>query len=182
MSDTGTTAVGVGRRMPRWLWALLVVSLALNLLLIGLMVGAAVFRHRWGAPVLAGASPFGFLRTLPRERREEIRQLGRERLTSMRPMWQQAREARREADRLFTTEPFEAERFVQAHHRMLDLEATARKAGSQLMAETGARLSLEERRQMLQWRDRHGRRSGRGGRGSPDSDQDPPDQPPEPRK
>lgn len=166
MSEAASVPVDAGRRTPRWLWATLVVSLALNLLLIGLIVGASILRHRWGGPPLAGAAPFGYLRTLPPERREALREINRARLGSMRPLWQEVREARVEADKAFAAEPFDEGRFVAAHHRMLELDVAARKAGSQLLAEAGARMTAAERRDMLAWRDRHGRRGWRerGGR------------------
>ena len=151
------------RAMPRWLWVTLVVSLALNLLLIGLIAGAAVFRHRWGGPGVAPGQALGYLRTLPKERRDQVRQTNRDLITGMRPMWQAVGEARREADRLFSSDPFDAAKFIAAHQRMVDAEATARKASAQLLAATGAQLSLDERKAMLSWRERHGRRwQGRG--------------------
>jgi uncharacterized membrane protein len=178
MSET-VAAPPVTSRMPRWLWTLLIVSLALNLLLIGLIVGASVLRHRWSGPVAMGAAPLGYLRTLPKERRNELWEAGRPRLATMRPLWQQAREARREADRLFTAETFDAQRFIAAQQRVLEIELDARKAATQLMAEAGSRLSVAERQEMIRWRDRHGRR-GRD-RGPREDRPDEPGGPPERR-
>ena len=183
MSENVAAPDAATRRPTRRLWTALVVSLALNLLLVGLIAGAAAFRYRWGGPIEAGGTTFGFLRSLPRERREEIRQANRERLAAIRPLWRAAGEARREADRLLTVEPFDVERFMAAHQRVIEVEAEARKAGSRILAETAARLSAQERQAMLHWRDRPGRkwRDRGAGNGSP-KEIDPPDQVPAPQK
>jgi uncharacterized membrane protein len=130
------------------------------------MAGAAWFRHRTGIPFAAAANQFAFIRTLPRERREEIRHASREQLASGRPLWQSVREARREADRLLTVEPFDPAAFLTAHRALLEKEGAARMAGSQLLADIVARLTPEERRRMASWRERHRDRWRRGGSGN----------------
>ncbi len=177
MSVTAASPETAMHRVPRWIWVTLVASVSVNLLLIGLMAGAAWFRHRAGGPFATAASPMGFIRMLPKERRDAIRSAAPEAFANMRPHWQAVRQARREADRLLTTEPFSAETFLAAHRRMIEADAAARRAASQILADTAARMTPEERAQMLGWRDRQ--RWWRRGHG-PHGERDDPAKLPEP--
>ena len=159
MSQTiATPEMSVGRG-PRWMWILLVVSLAGNLVLIGLIAGAAWFRHHAGGSFAGGAHTFSFIRALPKERREVLRAESRDQIAGLRPLWQAVREARREADRLLTAEPFDGPAFHTAQRRVVDSEHVARSAAAQLLADTAAKLTPDERRRMARWNER-----GRGGR------------------
>jgi uncharacterized membrane protein len=145
-------------RAPRWVWVLLVVSLAGNLLLIGLIAGAAWFRYQVGGSSLGSGGAFGFIRALPKERRDALRQASREQIAGLRPLWQTVREARREAQRALTAEPFDAAAFLTAQRRVVDSEHAARSAGAQILADAAAKLTPDERRRMARWADRHGGR------------------------
>lgn len=166
MSETSATPDASASRGPRWVWILLVVSLAGNLLLVGLIAGAAWLRHQSGGPIAAAAGPFGFIRALPRERREALRQESREQIAGLRPLWQTVREARREAERALAAEPFDAGTFLAAQRRVVDAEHAARLAGSKLLADAAAKLTPDERRRMARWFER-GRNRGRDGEGGP---------------
>lgn len=154
--------VGPARRR-RWMWVLLVASLALNALLIGVVV-----RGLWIARaniVMTGGSieralP-AFVASLPPERREA---LGRAQLTErpafIRPLRGELRRARAEATRLFLADPFDKAAFVAAQARLLEAEAKLRSAIFDLLPEMGERLTVEERRAYLRWRGHGWNRGG----------------------
>ena len=153
MSEAPSMATGPARRSPRWMWIALIASVSINLLVFGLMARSA-WMHRHGGPIVASATPLGFIRSLPRERREAIRQAGRGQLQAVRPLWQEAREARREVDKALLAEPFDANAFLEAQKHMLDKENSARQGLAQLFATAASKMTVEERKQMLHWRDR----------------------------
>ncbi len=167
MTDAAQPAAAPRRR--RWLWVFLIVSLALNALLIGV-----VLRGLWTARaniVMTGGSieralP-AFIASLPTERREELKraQLA-DKPASLRPLRAELRQARAEANRIFLTDPFDRPSFAAAQSRLLDAEAKLRSAIFDVLPEMGERLTIEERRAYLRWRGHGWGRSGgfrRGG-------------------
>lgn len=154
MSEAPAAVVDKGRHVPRWMGIVLIVSVSVNLLVVGLMAGAA-WIHRQGGPFAASVNPLMFIRSLPKERREAIRQAGRGELMAARPLWQEAREARREVDKTLLSDPFDANAFAEAQRRMLDKEHEARRALVPLFTNAAGKMTLDERRQMVRWRDRH---------------------------
>ncbi len=178
MSQTIAPPETAASRGPRWIWILLVVSLAGNLLLIGLIAGAAWFRHSSGGSFASSSNPFGFIRSLPKERREVLRAASRDDIAGLRPLWKAVREARREANRLLTAEPFDGAAFLAAQRRVVDSEHAARSASAQVLSEAAAKLTPDERRRMSRWHDRG--RGGRGGRDGDDRPAGPNERPPPP--
>ena len=79
---------------PRWLVALLGVSLAANLLIVG-MVGGAIWRHR-GNPQ-QGFNMLGYVASLPSERRLMIFGKAGHHRAELQPIRQELRAARQEA-------------------------------------------------------------------------------------
>ena len=73
MSGPSTRAIEAGRRMPRWSLMLLIASLALNLIVVGLVAGS-IWRARAHQPVTRGVTPnlLGYAASLPLERRDLI--------------------------------------------------------------------------------------------------------------
>lgn len=175
MSDTGPT-VAVPRRR-RWPWVLLVVSLALNALLVGV-----VMRGLWIARanlVMAGGnietSLPAFVQSLPAARREELRRANLpEQPDELRPLRVELRRARAETTRLFLADPFDKVAYVAAQERLLEAESKLRGRIFALLPELGERLTAAERRAYLRahgggwrrggWRREHGGdRRGYGG-------------------
>jgi uncharacterized membrane protein len=139
----------------------LVLSLALNLLLIG--AAAATFaRIRSGAvPTGVSTNLIGFATTLPPARRHELWQATREERTRMRPLRADLREARMLVREAFLADPFDRERFAAAQARLLEAEGRARSEAQRLFASMAARMTREERAAFMQWETSH-RRAGRG--------------------
>lgn len=148
------------RRAPRWMWIVLMISLAINLLVIGLGVGTAIaFRRHglfWGASGMS-ADVVAFARGLPAERRLAVWDALAERRQGIRPAWRQVGQARREVLAALGTEPFDRARFAAAQARLLEAEAKARSASQELVAEIAARLTPSERQRLVSFRG-HGMR------------------------
>ncbi|HEX4893731.1 MAG TPA: periplasmic heavy metal sensor [Hyphomicrobiaceae bacterium] len=145
----------------RWWKIALVLSLALNLLLIG--AAAATFaRIRSGAlPTGVSTNLIGFATTLPPSRRHELWQATREERSRMRPLRADLREARMQVREAFLADPFDRERFSAAQSRLLEAETRARTEAQRLFASMAARMTREERAAFMQWETSH-RRAGRG--------------------
>jgi uncharacterized membrane protein len=141
------------RRAPRWMWIVLVVSLALNLIVIG-MAAATIFhfrKHHVGPTARFGQ----YVRTLPSERRDTLRALLDQRQAAVRPLRREARAARRRARRAFAAQPFDRDKLFEAYRSASDARIALIKARGDWFAKFATELSANERRDYLQWRSRH---------------------------
>ena len=162
MTDIGPSDA-VPRRWPRWKGIILVISLALNFLVIGVVATAAI-RHRLGPPPgFTQATIVTFARSLPEPRRQEIMEATRAERLALRPYRAELRRARAEVRNTLVAEPFDLARFKTAHERLLEAEVSARKVAHLLFESTALRMTLDERRAFARWQplaERPGRRQG----------------------
>lgn len=166
MSDAALAApTAPRRRASRWLWLALVGSLAVNLLVLGI-VGATLLRWRGGGPP---GGPFfavseRLLRSLPSERRQALRQvIGRHREVKWQN-WRDLRNARTTLARSLRVEPFDEPAFEAALTDLQQKELGVRTDFVPVMGDLAAALTAEERQQLLEQLRRERWRSG-GGRG-----------------
>jgi uncharacterized membrane protein len=136
------------KRMPRWLKITLVCSLAVNLLIVGLAVGAVLRHGHFGG---GDRGVVRILRQIGPERREWVRDLVDARRPEIRALRDGAREARDAALDLFAADPFDAVAFRVAHERMLAADAKARAANYQLLPDIAGKLSAQDRRNIAGW-------------------------------
>lgn len=155
---------GVRTRMPRWAWVLLVVSLALNALVAGVIVTSVWRMHRgpigWSSPMLPNALG-RFAGKLDPERRAALRDKIESARERMRPARQARRAARREASEIFRADVFEKDAFEAAMQRVRAADASLQDEYGKMLPELASEMSVEERRAFLRsWRQygRHGRR------------------------
>lgn len=175
-SGGGNAAGGTGLRgKTRWV---LFGSLALNLLLIGLM-GGAVFRqggHRQMLAAQGGFNIIGYVAQLPKSRRDTIRAELSARPREMQGVRQQVRLAREGVLSAMTVEPFDRAQFVAAQDRLIAAEIAQRGALRDVINDLVARLTPEERRGYSAWRAKQMRKHGRSDGGDP-SERDPQPEP-----
>jgi uncharacterized membrane protein len=166
---------------------ILAVSLAVNLFLIGAGVGVAVvgarmmgehsdFRHGgyggYGAGNDGGRITSAF-QSLPPERRQALRDLMRAQALDAAPDLQVAREARQEATRLMTADPYDAAAVTAALAKGRDADARARARIDATLASRLASLTPQERQMFSRLlmrgpgRGGGGPRGPRGGQGGP---------------
>jgi uncharacterized membrane protein len=154
MSGTAPEPKAPRLRASRWMWIVLIASLAFNLLGIGLVAGS-LWQVRYARATPGGPLPgriADFAETLPAERRAGIQDAMNAAQAAIKPLRQQARQARREALKAFTSEPFDKDKFAAAQARASAASLEVRQAYLRLLTEMGASLSAEERRQFLRWR------------------------------
>lgn len=151
------------RRTPRWLLAVLVVSLLIN----GLIAGAVAARW-WasaGAPQFPGSSVnahlVGFSMTLPGERRREIWQSTEAERAKLRPIRKSMQEARDETRKALVATPFDSQRFAAAQKRLFETEQETRLAMLKQIQSIAELLTPEERAAFAEWeqKDRNRRRA-----------------------
>jgi uncharacterized membrane protein len=149
-APTPTPRSGRGRPL------LLAASLALNLLVVGAVAGTALL-HRAGwrpepTPGVAGRGLPAFLRTLPPDRRRELRQA----LIAERPtlvtLATSAVEARRQLLAAMAADPLDGPAVEAASRRLLDVESEVRREQLRLVAALLPRMTREERGRFVAWR------------------------------
>ena len=95
----------------KWIYAILLVSLAVNLLLVGFVVGQSSKPALFGDPTRAFPR---WVRTLPEERQVELRPTIRAHLGNMRPAMRQMRSQHQRLQDALRADPFDAELLAAA--------------------------------------------------------------------
>ncbi len=172
------SGAGPGRKTIFNLRFALMVSLALNVLIIGAVAGAFLMgRHHHGHGHWHKGGPLaGFARTLPDERGDALRQQIESNQKKLEPFRQEENAARDEARSVLMTEPFDLEKFKAALAHKADADAKEKRARMEQFAEMVATLSPEERRQLHNWFEKRHKRHDHSG---PDDDAPPPSPPDE---
>ena len=152
MTDAGTGRLA--GRLPRWAVAALVGSLAVNLLVVGLIVGAS-WRVRGNTVVCRGPTPnlIGYAGTLPRDRREALWERTAQERLEVRPFRRDVRAAREEFISVLEVEPFDRQRFMAAQNKLSDAAGRAQTSVHTLYAEMAAQMTPDERRGFRRWRE-----------------------------
>ena len=152
MTDT-TTRRPFWLATPRWLWPVLMGSLALNLVIAGSLLGQRL-RPAHGLPPgmanrLAQEASAPLLHTLSAQKRTEIRAIFETSRGHNRAQWQAVRERRAEVAHVLEADPFDKNAYVAAMTRLIEAEAKARVASQGTFADVAATLSASERRDFL---------------------------------
>ena len=153
------------RGTPRWLYGALIVSLGLNLLVLG-GAASAFWKHRHGHHE---RGLLGFVRELPADRQTALRDFVKTERAKLKPMRDEVQSAWSESNAVLGTEPFDKDKMKAALGRMNDAEARMRTAISDAMAQTAAQLTPQERTTFKAWRERAKERRYRKWR-EPDDD------------
>lgn len=173
----GPRETQVVRRAPKWLLAVLIVSLLIN----GLIIGAVA--SRWKAlhaevPSLGSstnAQLFGFAVTLPPERRREVWAAVEADRATVRPLRQAVHAARDEARKTLLAEPFDQARYAAAQKQLFEAEQNMRMRALDVIQAIALQLTPKERAAVAHWEenDRSRRRAfwrgmrGEDGKSSP---------------
>jgi uncharacterized membrane protein len=132
-----------------WVKYLLIASLALNLLMVGTLAGAALRARQ----ALGGSgNVFGYIDRLPKERRDVLHSRAGELRPALRQMREQVRQAARDRTAAMLAEPFDKPRYIEAQSKYIEAETKLRLLMRDAVAEIAGTMSLEERRAFLHWR------------------------------
>jgi uncharacterized membrane protein len=153
MTQLVTMMAGQTERAPRWVWAALFTSLAVNLVVVGLVVGA-VWRFReppWpGVPSL-----LGYTTTLSSERRTQLWAETATERAQLRPLRRAVRAARDASVKVLAAEPYDHQLFLAAQQHQAEAETQARRAMQELYLKIADVLTPEERQGFARWREHH---------------------------
>jgi uncharacterized membrane protein len=156
MTERGATMPARERRTPRWLLVALFASVALNLVIVGLLAGA-IWRFRvapaWAVPVAPNL--LGYASGLPPERRKQLWDQTAEERRQLRPYRREVRTAREETIKALVAEPYDRQLYLAAQARQAEAEKRARRAVQDLFVKIADALTPEERRAFLRWREEH---------------------------
>jgi len=152
------------RRAPRWLLIGFFISLALNLIVVGIAIGSA-WHFRAGKALRDAGAPrhFGaFLRWLPSERRDTFRDMLGQLRPSLRPLRDKVRAARRQAEAAMAAEPFDREAFATANRKLHEARAELHAGRAATFVQLVEAMTAQERQLFLEWRRKHRQRWRRG--------------------
>jgi len=153
MNEASSPPIG-RRRAPRWMWIVLMVSLALNLAVVGMALAAAYhWRMAHGGP---GAGFSQFVDTLPDQRQSELRTLVDQR-AAIWPLRKRAWRVRREARKVFAAEPFDLKRLQEVNAEVGAAQNRLNGARGDWFVKMATELTAVERQQYLKWRKKHHR-------------------------
>lgn len=141
---------------------LLIASLALNLLIIGL-IGGGMISHRLGRQYdlnLGEPGLRGFMHSLPKDRREALRASGEQARVALKPLRQAVRQARAEVDAAMTAIPFDPARVERSFNDLIAAETSVRRAGSSVLISAISQMTPEERTRFQKWRRKHDQKWG----------------------
>jgi uncharacterized membrane protein len=146
-----------GARPARWVMPVLIGSLALNLVVIG-AIGSLLWRSHSeaGGQLSRRVVPniVGYAVTLPPERVSELERLTKDEWQMVRPLRRALMDARAEATKALTAEPFDREHFLAAQARLVAADKASRDAAFKLHTAISVNLTPEERRGFQRWRER----------------------------
>jgi uncharacterized membrane protein len=144
---------------PAGKWrALLIASLALNLLIAGI-AGSAMFRHRHGHGMGGRGTEEiglqGFLKSLPAARAKELRAAVKGEKADMKPLFDATRAARRQAADAIAAEPFDADKLTQAFGTIDAAEANVKAAARTAIVKAAGLMTADERKALAEhWKSR----------------------------
>lgn len=142
-------------RPSRWTMPALVGSLALNLIVIGAIASLLWRSHaestRLGRRVVPNI--VGYAVTLPPERVSELERLTKDEWQKVRPLRRTLIDARSEATKALTADPFDKDRYLAAQARLVAADQASREAAFRLHTAISINLTPEERRGFLRWRE-----------------------------
>lgn len=173
---SGMVARMNGLGNTRWIWPLLIGSLALNFVVVGAIMGQQLRPAPANLPPgiaarLAQDAAAPLLKDLSEAKKAQIRTIFEARRGQNRALWQAVRERRTEVGKALEAEPFNPPTYAAAMSRLIEAEAKARISAQPTFAEVAAVLSPKERqdflashrqlRQQLIGQQREGLREGR---------------------
>lgn len=159
-----------------WIKGALIASLALNLLIIGVVAGGIWrFRHHGGFGPPGERGLIGFVNHMAGDRAQQLRGDLTAKRESLRPLRREVREAWQASNEALTAEPFDKEKFKASQVRVRDAGAKIENAISDATADLAEKLTPEERQRLRKWREHQrdrmfGHHSHHGGPGKSGED------------
>lgn len=138
----------------KWVMPALAVSAAINIFIIGLMLGQAVKNRDFPPPPALQGEKSGALtlrrisRFLPEKDRDEIRKAARERLRNLRPYAMERRRIQRRIRDLLAAPDLDLDALDAEMERLKEVTITLREGPQDLIFDILPRLSLEQRREL----------------------------------
>jgi uncharacterized membrane protein len=137
-------------KRSRFLYPVLIASLAVNLLFVGGLLAAFWHHHHDGRePGL-----LDFVKELPAARQDAVRQEITTARASMKDLREALRKSWTDANALLTVEPFDKEKFKAALAQLGDAETRYKAAIYNALADTAEKFAPDERKLLQSWRER----------------------------
>lgn len=151
------------RRAPRWMWALLIVSLSLNLVVAGIVIAAGILRpFAGGGANLMGLGLVRYSLSRSSDTRSETRRLIQSERPRIEPLRRELATARRAVADAFVADPFDAARLKAAQARVIEAERKLGEETIDALVTIAGKLSPADRRDYVAERMHRMRHWGRG--------------------
>lgn len=149
-------------KLPIWL----VVSLIVNALLIGVIIGGGLGQRKSGPPPGGGpgaeqALIRGIDHSLPDDQRQAVRRTFRRAFAESRQQRIAVRDARRRLSELMAAEEYDAEAVRESFQQLREADAAMRAQIQDVLAEQFGMLTVEQRQAIIEDLNRRGPRQGR---------------------
>ncbi len=143
MSSSDDQSLNAQRQPQSRLKWFLVASVCLNLVMIGIIIGAG-FSHHYAHPKYHYKKHF--LQQLPDEKRKTVREIFKKHRTKRREHRKVIRQARQNVREILRSPDYSKDSFEKALTKLRELKFKLRKARDAMIIEVTSRLNLEERR------------------------------------
>lgn len=151
MTTPVAPAPGAPRKAPRWMWIALTASLAVNLLVVGVVVGAGFTRPLSGGPAgwSLGFNLVRYSMSHSAETKAETRRILAAERPRIQALRREAREARRAAGEALAANPFDPVRFREAQGRVIDVERRLGEQSLDGLVAIASKLTAEQRQEFV---------------------------------
>lgn len=146
MSSTETSP----RPRRRWITILLIVSLGLNMILVGFLVGSVLRSHPHRDPVISVWAIRKALRDLPSDERERVRDAFEQVRAEMRSRAGDMGVLRDTLGQTLTADPFDAQAFADALDALEDQRTAVADIGKRKLVEIVATFDLPIRQRLME--------------------------------
>lgn len=153
MTQSAPTLLPSRWQSARWLPAVLIASLALNLAVIGMVGGALLRGSPPPGPQQITPNLLGFTNTLPTDRRKALLEATAQERQTLRPFRRDVRIAREEVLKALVAEPFNKDAYIAAQTQLGEKEERSRAAVHELFARLAERMTPQERQAFKRWRE-----------------------------
>jgi uncharacterized membrane protein len=137
-----------------WVKYLLIASLALNVLILGMVGGFFARGHGQGWHGGGGNNIFAFVAQLPKARRDALHAKAGELRGTVRDLRDVVRVSAKERAAALSAEPFDRQAYINAQTRQIEADTKLRLLMRDAVAQLAADMTPEERRAFLKWRGR----------------------------
>ncbi len=164
MTDNGHGPDTGRLQAPRWIYAVLLASLMINMMFVGLVAGRMWAHSGWHeehSHRRDGKGIGAFLHQLPESRRQVLRVTLEATRVEVRAMREEVRQLRQQARSVLSHDPFDSAAFTAAMARVNAARAKIGERVAKGMSDLAGQMTIDERKAFAAYEERRGPRGRR---------------------